>query len=215
MTEPTQISTPPPDQAPNPPIEAPAPRPLTAALVAAGDAVHDELQEANQLAADLDAQLAGKSKEVLHLKFVLDRTKAHFGHLQDSVAALRKERHQLANDVMKAQGLAFMLSDVTTDRDRLKFELNAALQSLAAQNAQSTATVAQRDQTIAELTFELVKLRRESGDLRRTNPDSAPSAAKASNAATSVNPFAESNSWKMAKLEIVPTARIPGGRGNR
>ena len=84
------------------------------------DAVQDDVQQARQAAADLEKQLAGKSREMLHLKYLFDRTKDHLNHLQDNLTQLRKERHKLANDAMRAQGLEMMLARVTAERDRLK-----------------------------------------------------------------------------------------------
>ena len=175
--------------------------------MAAGDAVQQELREAHQLATSLDAELAGKSKEVLHLKFVLDRTKAHFGHLQDSVAALRQERHKLANDAMKVQGLEMMVGRITGERDRLKAEL-ADREALAAQNSPAGPNFDQRDQTIAELTFENVKLRQELADLQRKVPGAPSGNSKPSPAPPTLNMLAAGDPWLMPKIEIVPTEYV-------
>ena len=212
MNAPAETSPPPPQRDPNHPETTPARRPLTAALIEAGDAVQSELRQANQLAESLDAQLAGKSKEVLHLKFVLNQTKTHFGHLQDSVMSLRQERHKLANDSMKAQGLEMMLARVTTERDRLKTELLGVLEKLAIQNAQPAPIFDKRDQTIAELTFELVKLRQEVADLRRINPSPATAVAKPPTAPASLKPLTEEDSRMAMKVEIIPTDYLPGKR---
>lgn len=211
MNEPADASAPEPestlpDSAPPPPS-----LPLTVALVAAGDAVQQELREAHQLAADLDAALAGKSKEALHLKFVLDRTKAHFGHLQDSVAALRQERHQLANDSMKAQGLEMMLGRVTGERDRLKAEL-AAREKLAAETSPAGLDLKQRDRTIAELTFANVKLRQELADWQRRAPDAPADRFMQSPTTPTLKMVAADDAWLVPKVEIVPTEFIPPRR---
>lgn len=209
MNEPIQSFAPPPDAAPN--LPAPFRGPLTTALVAAGDAVHNELRKANELAAGLDAQLVGRSKEVLHLKFVLERTKAHFGHLQDSVAALRKERHQLANDVMRAEGLGMMLAKVTTERDRLKTDLSDALQSCAIQNAQAATIVEKRDQAIAALTFDIVKLRQELAEVRRNVP--SPATVEPLPTHPTLNALGADDLLLMPKVEIVATEHLPARRG--
>src|SRR2546430_841510 len=75
---------------------------LSTALREDYDAVQDDLRQAREFALNLELQLAGKSKELLHLKFLLEQTKSHLGHLQDGIIAMRKERHKLANTALRA-----------------------------------------------------------------------------------------------------------------
>ena len=186
---------------------APAARTLSAALTESGDAVQEDLRQANELAAKLEAQLAGKSKELMHLKFLLEQMKSNFGHLQDSVVLMRKERHKLANECMRAQGLDIMVARLTAERDRIKNELDGVLEGLAAEHAekaQQGLRFDKRDHMIAELTFELINLRKEVSDLRRTNQGPAPAASETP---ANEEPGAESG------MEIVPTAQVGGRRG--
>jgi len=194
---------------------APQNRNLGAALQEDGDAVQNDLRQANELAANLEAQLAGKSKELLHLKFLLSQTKAHFGHLQDSVVAMRKERHKLANDAMRAQGLDIMLARVTAERDRLKNELDGVLEGLAADKAhqaQQALRFDKRDHHIAELTFELMKLRQEVAELRQMHPHPAPAASEPPRPC-SLKTSARDDMWLEPDVEIVATERVGGQRG--
>ena len=181
---------------------APADRNLSAALREDGDAIQDDLRQANELAANLAAQLAGKSKEMLHLKFLLDQTKARFGHMQDSVVAMRAERHKLAKDAMRAQGLEILLTRVTAERDRLKNELDGILDGLATEHAQKALRFDKRDHHIAELTFELMKLRHKVADLRQMNPRPAPVAPGPPSSRT-LKTSSQEDTWIEPEVELV------------
>ena len=187
---------------------------LSAVLREDEDAVQDDLRQAKELTTHLEGQLAGKSKELLHLKFLLEQTKAHFGHMQDSVAAMRAERHKIANEAMRAQGLDIMLARMTAERDRLKSELEGILEGLATENAlkeQQGLRFDKRDKMIADLTFEVVTLRQEVADLRRANPPAAPvpqpRPLKTSAGMGGRDEFAQE------AVEVIPTERVPGLRG--
>ena len=183
---------------------------LSATLRKDYDAVEDGLQQANDLTADLTAQLAGKSKQVLHLKFLFEQTKAHLGHMQDSITAMRKERHKLANDAMRAVGLEMMLAKVTAERDRLKNELDGVLDGLATQNAEQSLHFDDRDRQIAELTIKVINLKHEMEDSRRRNPAPAPHSG---HRPCPLKTSAEESIHDDADLEVVPTERVPGRRG--
>ena len=178
------------------------------------EVLQEDLLKANQLTANLEAELAGKSKEVLHLKFLFEQTKAHMGHMQDSIAAMRKERHKLANDAMRAMGLDIMVARLKAERDRLQNELNGVLEGLANENTQKALRFDKRDHQIAELTFEVMNLRQEVADLRRVNPRSAPASPPprpmplktSAEAGMRDDPDA-------AEMEIIPTERVAGFRG--
>ena len=187
---------------------------LSAALKEGGDAVRDDLRQAKDLTAELEVQLAGRSKELLHLKFLLEQTKAHFGHMQDSVTAMRAERHKLANEAMKAQGLEIMLARMTAERDRLKSELEGVLEGLATENAlkeQQSLRFDKRDKMIAELTFEVVTLRQEVADLRRMNAPVAP-APQERPLKTSAS-MGGRDEFVQDAVEVFPTERVVGLRG--
>jgi septal ring factor EnvC (AmiA/AmiB activator) len=185
---------------------------LSAQLRENYDAVEEDLRQANDLTAELEPQLAGKSKEVLHLKFLFQQTKAHLGHMQDSIVAMRKERHKLANDAMRAMRLEMTVGVVTAERDRLKAELEGVLEGLALENAKKALTFDKRDHHIAELTFELMKLRQELAELRRTNPPAVPRVPEPQRPMP-LKTSAGGDAWSEAEMEIIPTERVPGGRG--
>ena len=117
MTEPTDISPQQTGPEPSAPAAVPVNPNLSATLRENYDTVQEHLLQAKEVAENLEMQLAGKSRQMLHLKFLLDQTKAHLGHLQDSVVAMRTERHKLANDAMRAMGLDIMLVHCQSQRD--------------------------------------------------------------------------------------------------
>lgn len=191
---------------------SPAQSNLSAALRENYDALQENLRQANELTADLGAQLAGKSKETLHLKFLFDQTKAHLGHLQDAIVAMRMERHKLANEAMRAKGLEMVLARVTAERDRLKNEVDGLIEGLAQENAGKELRFDKRDHYIAELSFELIKLRQEVQDLRKANPAPVPAAPpRLMSLKTSAEEFARDEP-AVEGVELIPTERVGGMR---
>ncbi len=144
-------------------------RSLSIALQDDHDAVQEDLRQAKELAATLENQLAGKSKELMHLKFLLEQSRTHLGHMQDGIVAMRKERHTLANKVLRSPVMDTMLARATAERDALRSELNRVLAELAAERAPKPLQFDERDRQIAELTVQLATLRQEVTELRRRN----------------------------------------------
>ena len=141
------------------------------------ETLQDNLRQVNEVAAGLNEELAGKSKQLKHLSFLIEQARAHLGHMRDSIAVMRKERHKLANAVMAAPMVSQMLSRVTAERDKLRNELNRIHESHAPgepEKAQNEMRFDKRDQQIAELTFELVTLRQQMAEVRRNSPPPAP-----------------------------------------
>jgi len=182
---------------------------LSAELRENYERLQEDLRQAHELAANLESQLAGKSKEVLHLKFLFQQTKTHLGHMQDSIIAMRKERHKLANEAMRAMRLDVTIGLVTVERDRLKHELGAVCESLVAEQAKKAPPRDKRDDRIAELTFELMKLRQKLAELR----DAAPTATKAANEVPPITLPEKSSgrdvAYDASELEIFPTEPTP------
>ena len=194
-------------------VSAPAVNPsLGAAVTQDYEAVQADLQHANELAAKLESQLAGKSKEALHLRFLFDQTKTHLAHMQDGIIAMRKERHKLANEAMRAMGLDIMLKRVIAERDRLKIELEGVLEGIAAEKTAQPLRFDKRDHQIAELTFELVKLREEVAALRKASPPQPPPQRAAEQPPRPLQTAANHEGWDDHEMEIVPTERVAGSR---
>lgn len=179
------------------------------------DVLQDDLRQVNEAAAGLNEELAGKSKQLRHLSFLIEQAKAHLGHMRDGIIAMRKERHKLANSVQGAPVMEKMLSRVTVERDQLRNELNRVLDGHAvedARKAQRELRFDKRDQQIAELTFEVVTLRSAVAEFRRQGPrpvsipnEPVPGPCAAGTPGkerADVNP----------EMEIVPTERAAGVR---
>src|SRR5688500_7910196 len=75
---------------------------LSANLHADYEALQNDMQQAKDLAADFQQQLAGKSNEFAQLKQLFEKTAADLAHLQAGIVELRAERHRLANESMRA-----------------------------------------------------------------------------------------------------------------
>ncbi len=187
---------------------------LGAAVTQDYEAVQADLRSANELAAKLESQLAGKSKEALHLRFLFDQTKTHLAHMQDGILAMRKERHKLANEAMRAMGLDIMLKRVIAERDRMKIELEGVLEGIAAEKTAQPLRFDKRDHQIAELTFELMKLREEVAELRKRSvrPALLPTPQPPSDGPRPLKSSANSEVWESHEMEIIPTERVASSR---
>lgn len=122
-----QMIAPQPPQ-PTPAVHAQAANPLTnpnlsAALRLEYDALVNDMRRAQELCAEFERQLAGKTHEVDEFKDLFSKTQADLFQLQDSITELREERHRLANEAMRAAALSRKLVAVTSERDRLLAEL--------------------------------------------------------------------------------------------
>lgn len=209
-----------PPQQPEPPRapDCPPAKPsLTASLRKDYEALQEDLRQAHETTANLETQLAGKSKELLHLKFLFEQTKAHLAHMQDGIVAMRMERHKLANEAMRAMGLDIMVARLTAERDRLKSELDGILEGLAIEKAEKELRFDKRDHHIAEITLELMKLRQEVAELRRSNPrPAAPAPAAPPPRELPLKTAAEEfikHDPAIGEMEIIPTERVAGHRG--
>ncbi|HEV7866754.1 MAG TPA: hypothetical protein VGO90_03675 [Chthoniobacteraceae bacterium] len=86
-------------------------------------ALHDDLEQARQLAQRSQRELLGKSSELEALKELFEKARKHLIQLQMNITQLRDERHQLANQATEAEALKQKLIVVTADRDRLRAQL--------------------------------------------------------------------------------------------
>ena len=109
-------------------VAAPAPASrtnpsLTATLQADYDAIRNDLEQAQELAADFQRLAADKSNEVAHIKTLLEKTTGDLTRLEEHVAELRRERHRLANELMIAASMDLELAKLKRERDNLRTEL--------------------------------------------------------------------------------------------
>ncbi len=139
-----------------PPLPNPA---LSRALLGDYEALHAHVHQANALAADFQETGAGKSNELAVLQQVFARAQEDLTKLNASIARLRQERHQLANEAMRAMALDRKLSEVTLERDRLRAEGNAMREGLIASSEATAKRKRETDAQIARMTMELDALR--------------------------------------------------------
>jgi hypothetical protein len=132
---------------------------LSGSLAADHEALRNDLLQAQDLAADFQRQLAGKSNEYAQLKQILEKTQHDLEHLQEGIMALRGERHRLANEAMRAAAFEAKLMKITGERDRLRVELEVMREALARTGDGLAIQLRDRDRHIAELVVEMVGLR--------------------------------------------------------
>src|SRR5678816_1828795 len=87
------------------------------------EAVRNDLEQAQELAADFQRQVADKSNEVAHIKLLLQKSAADLARLEGHVGELRQERHRLANELMLASAMELELTKVKRERDQLRKEV--------------------------------------------------------------------------------------------
>ncbi|HYR57508.1 MAG TPA: hypothetical protein VEO95_02715 [Chthoniobacteraceae bacterium] len=157
---------------------------ITATLRADYKALKNDVQQANELAAHFQRELAGRSNEFAQLKQLFDKTTADLAHLQTAITALREERHRLANEAMRAAALQLKLTNTTAERDRLRIELEMMREALAtavnekAEKAEAArerdARMHERDAQFAELTIQVVTLKEALAQTQRSAAQTPP-----------------------------------------
>ena len=157
-----------------PPGEMTNPK-LGATLRADYEALRNDVQQATDLATDFQAQLAGKSNELAHLKRVFEKTTEDLIQLQASITELREERHRLANEAMRATALERRVNVITADRDRLHGELQILKQSATGSSEETARRLRDRDAQVAQLSTEVESLRQRLAFVAR-NPTAPPQA---------------------------------------
>ncbi|MEI9892774.1 MAG: hypothetical protein WDN28_02365 [Chthoniobacter sp.] len=132
---------------------------LSGSLAADHVALQNDLLQAQELAADFQRQLAGKSNEYAQLKQILEKTEKDLAHFNEGIVELRAERHRLANEAMRATAFQAKLTKVTGERDRLRIDLEVVRHALAQKGEEMVTKLRDRDRRIAELVVEMVGLR--------------------------------------------------------
>ncbi|HET6407050.1 MAG TPA: hypothetical protein VFG14_04155 [Chthoniobacteraceae bacterium] len=120
--------SPDPPQSPDPALAAN----LTATIRADYAALQNDLEQAQELAADFQRQLAGKSNEVAHIKVLLEKTQIDLQRMEGNVDALRAERHRLANEAMEVGDLRDTIESLGANRDHFRRESEALRAALTA-----------------------------------------------------------------------------------
>lgn len=142
------------EQDPIPPPPPTTKRTLGATLSAEYEALRNDVQQATEMAADFQRQLAGKSNEFADLKRIFEKTATDLAEMQATIEQLRDERHRLANDAMRAIAFEQKLASTIAERDRLRTEL-------VAMRHQSAPEVEKLTLEVATLRDQLAKAQRE------------------------------------------------------
>jgi chromosome segregation ATPase len=103
---------------------ATAKTPLGASLAADYEALQNDFEQAQELAADFQRQLAGKSNEVAHFKAILEKAQGDFTRLEGHIRELREERHRLANEVMRVAALDMEIVKLRRETEQLREQLD-------------------------------------------------------------------------------------------
>ena len=141
---------------------------LSASLHAEYEALQNDVEQAHELAADFQRQLAGKSNEVAEFKQIFEKTQKDLARLQASITALREERHRLANEAMRAMALDRRLAEASAERERLSKELTLAKQAASKAGDESERCLLERDAHIARLSMQVTELREKNPALGAT-----------------------------------------------
>jgi len=152
------------DASGNPPEGAPTPTPgvnpsLSANLSADYAALQNDMEQAKELAADFQRQLAGKSNEFAQLKQLFEKATADLAHLHEGIVELRAERHRLANESMRAIAFQLKLAQVTAERDRLRVDVEHVRKALDLSAQEMASALRDRDAQIAVLVIDLVNVK--------------------------------------------------------
>ena len=121
---------------------------ITRSLGADYEALRNDLQQANEFASELQSELAANKNDAAHSRQLFEKTSVDLERLQESILALRRERHELANEVMKARSAEAKLGVAITERD----ESRAAV-------AELQQTIEKRDAQVADLSMQIVLLK--------------------------------------------------------
>lgn len=141
---------------------------LSRALIADYEALHANVQQAGALTADFQQHRAGTSNELAELQLLFEKAQEDLGRLNHSIAQLRRERHQLANEAMRAMALERKLAEVTTERDRLRAEGAAMREGLMASGEESAKRKRETDAQVARMALEMDALRQRGQPPSRT-----------------------------------------------
>ncbi len=115
------------------------------------EALQNDMEQARELAADFQRQLAGKSNEFAQLKQLFEKTTVDLAALEAGIVELRAERHRMANEAMRARAYEVKLAKVTTERDQLQQEVH---QLRAQSGEEMERALRERDAVIAALVVE-------------------------------------------------------------
>jgi chromosome segregation ATPase len=153
---------------------------LSASVRADYEALRNDVDQAKELAAELQRQLAGKSNEVAHFKQLLEKTQNDLNRLEASLQSLRRERHEFANEIMRLGALEAELKRVKAARDQLQTEAEK-FRSAGANRVNDLLVIneeQQREITRLRAALEVLKQREGSGAPALSAPNPAADSQK-------------------------------------
>ena len=123
---------------------------ITKSLGADLEALKNDLEQATDFAGELQNELAMNKNDAAHFKQLFQKTSEDLARMNESILALRRERHEFANEVMIARGQLAKWQRVADERD------------------EALATVQKRDTQVAELTMQIVLLKNSFRQMQET-----------------------------------------------
>jgi chromosome segregation ATPase len=132
---------------------------LGAGLRADYEALHNDLIQAQELAADFQRQLAGKSNEVAHFKHLLEKTHTDLNQLERRVQQMREDRHKLANDAMRYSALEAEVEQLRRECDALRSERDTLRKEIEVIRAAGTTRIQELMLVSEEQQREIARLR--------------------------------------------------------
>ncbi len=123
-----------------PASKSPARPSLGILLQAETAALRNDLDQATQLAAEYQRRLSSKNNDFAGLKMALEKALADLDAMQSSIGVLRAERHQFANDAMRAVALELRVQKIATERDHFCRELDEQQRRCTCDSAPAPAT---------------------------------------------------------------------------
>jgi chromosome segregation ATPase len=149
-----------PPQSPNVPERPALTNPnLGASLNSDYEALRNDMEQATELAAELQRKLSEKSNDFALLKQVFEKSRTDLATLNANVIELRKERHRLANEAMRVLALEMELKVAARERDQSQAELQTLRESLAHARDQTGQHTQKSDAIIAQLAGRVAALK--------------------------------------------------------
>ncbi|MEA3212059.1 MAG: hypothetical protein QOE70_5116 [Chthoniobacter sp.] len=123
-------------------------------------ALSNDLEQAQALASALEMQLSGKTNELARFKVIWERTQADLSKFEHDIDGLRRERHELANQVQRSFALEHQLEKLKKANEELKQaheELKARAHTLETELTVERATHTQTRREMADLRDEVMR----------------------------------------------------------
>ncbi len=125
---------------------------ITKSLGADYEALKNDLDQANEFVGELQREVSFTKNDAAHFKHLFEKTRLDLEHMQESILALRRERHQFANEVMKARCWEAKVQMTADERDAL-LKTNGEIRS---ELEKARAEIGSKEAQVAELTMQVM-----------------------------------------------------------